>query len=73
MELVVVLRSDELEVAEDMLSLALVALVGGTRPLVTPTMVREHLRAASSQTMLFLFAATRLRISSSTLCPSRGP
>lgn len=31
--------------AEDALSLALVALVGGTCPPVTPAMVRDHLRS----------------------------
>jgi len=42
--LVIVPRTAEIQAAEDALSLALVALVGGTRPPVTPAMVREHLR-----------------------------
>lgn len=42
-ELVVVPRSAELQAVEDALSLALVALVGGTRPLVSPAMVRSYL------------------------------
>ena len=43
-ELVIVPCTTEIQAAEDALSLALVALVGGTRPPVTPAMVREHLR-----------------------------
>ena len=41
--MVVVPRFDEINDAETALSLALVALVGGTRPSVMPAMVREHL------------------------------
>ena len=43
-EVVVVPCSDEINAAETALSLALVALIGSTRPPVTPAMVREHLR-----------------------------
>lgn len=43
-EVVVVPWSDELQAVEDALSLALVALIGGTRPSVTTAMVRDHLR-----------------------------
>ena len=39
----VVPRSAEIQAAEDALSLALVAMIGGTKPSVTPAMVREHL------------------------------
>lgn len=42
-EFVVVPRSSELQAAEDELGQALVALVGGTRPPVSPTMVRQFL------------------------------
>lgn len=45
-ELVVVPHSAELQAAEDALSLALVAMVGRTRPVVSPAMVRDHLRAS---------------------------
>jgi hypothetical protein len=41
---VVVPRSAEINSAENALSLALVALVGGTKPPVTPAMVHQHLR-----------------------------
>lgn len=43
-ELVIVPRSAEIQAAEEALSLALVAMVAGTRPPVTPAMVRDHLR-----------------------------
>lgn len=43
MEFVVVPCSAELQAAEDELSLALVTVVGGTRPPVSPTMVRQFL------------------------------
>lgn len=43
-EVVVVPCSDEINAAENALSLALVALLSGTRPPVTLAMVREHLR-----------------------------
>ncbi|XP_066337435.1 uncharacterized protein [Miscanthus floridulus] len=43
LELIVVPRTPALQAAEDALSLALLALVIGTRPLVTPAMAREHL------------------------------
>ena len=39
----VVPRSAKLQVAKDALSLALVALVGGTRPAVSPMMVCDYL------------------------------
>ena len=42
--MVVVPHSDEINAIETALSLALVALVSGTRLPVTPAMVREHLR-----------------------------
>lgn len=42
-EVVVVPHSEVIQAEEDALSLALVALVGGTRPLVTTAMVREYL------------------------------
>ncbi|CAD6264873.1 unnamed protein product [Miscanthus lutarioriparius] len=42
-EVVVVPHSDEINATETTLSLALVTLVGGTRPSVMPAMVREHL------------------------------
>jgi hypothetical protein len=38
-------RTAELQAAEDALSLALVAMVGGTRPAVSTAMVRDHLNA----------------------------
>jgi len=41
--LVVVPRSAELQAAEQALSLALVTVVGGTRPPVSPEMVGQHL------------------------------
>ena len=41
--LVVVPRSVELQAAEQALSLALVAVVGGTRPPMSPEMVGQHL------------------------------
>ena len=41
-ELVVVPRSAELQAAEQALSLALVTVVGGTRPPVSPEMVGQH-------------------------------
>lgn len=44
-ELIVVPRSAEIQAVEDALSLALVAMIGGTRPSVTPVMVRDHLRS----------------------------
>ena len=44
-EIVVIPRSGELEEAEVELSRALVTVVGGTRPLVSTTMVRQHLCA----------------------------
>lgn len=37
-------HSDEIQMVENTLSLALVALVGGTRPPVSPVMVPDHLR-----------------------------
>ncbi|CAD6234865.1 unnamed protein product [Miscanthus lutarioriparius] len=37
------LRTPELQAAEDALSMALLALLVGTRPVVTPTMVLDHL------------------------------
>lgn len=43
-EVVVVPRSDEINAVKNALSLALVGLVDGTRPSVTPAMVHEHLR-----------------------------
>lgn len=43
LELVVVPRSPELEAAEQDLRFALVAVVTGTRPFVSPDMVRAHL------------------------------
>lgn len=43
LELVVVPRTPAIQVAEDALSLALLALVVGTRPAVTPAMVLAHL------------------------------
>jgi hypothetical protein len=42
--MVVVQRTPALQAAEDQLSLALLALVLGTRPLVSPAMVLDHLR-----------------------------
>lgn len=42
-EFVVIPRSIELQAAEDELSLALVALVSGTRPVVSPAMVHQFL------------------------------
>jgi hypothetical protein len=42
-ELVVLPRTAELQAAEDALSLALVATVGGMRPPVSTAKVREHL------------------------------
>ena len=43
LELVVVPRTPAIQAAEDALSLALLALVVGTRPAVTPAMVLAHL------------------------------
>lgn len=43
LELVVVRRTPALQAAEDALSLALLTLVVGTRPAVSPAMVRDHL------------------------------
>jgi hypothetical protein len=43
-ELVVVPRTAELQAAEDVLSLALVALVSENMPAVYPAMVRDHMR-----------------------------
>jgi hypothetical protein len=42
-EIVVIPRSAELEAAEEELSHALVAVVGSTRPAVSPAIVRQHL------------------------------
>lgn len=43
LELIVVPHTPTLQAAEDALSLALLAMVVGTRPVVTPAMVRLHL------------------------------
>ncbi|KAG0526126.1 hypothetical protein BDA96_06G118600 [Sorghum bicolor] len=42
-EVIVVPRSAEIQAAENALSFALVAMLGGTRPPVSPAAVREHL------------------------------
>lgn len=44
-EIVVVPRSAELEAAEEVLSRAFIAVVGGTRPMVTVAMVHQQLSA----------------------------